>query len=240
MQQTEELKALFAGIKEFFDRAEDQPLTLIERDILMRRIALLYEHLSDIQPENGHVSADQGQRKAAPESTSEHHQEEANADSSFGTTKMHVLEDTAEEDFLKEEELPVQEVAADPVMEETITPIVPTETEKDSVVEMSRDKTIINESLSADKKTLADKIHIPASGSLKKQMDVNARFFFTKELFGNNQDAFDKAVRFIDNLGSLEDANIYIEKELAVKYNWERESKARSKFNDAVRLRFNG
>ncbi len=90
------------------------------------------------------------------------------------------------------------------------------------------------------KKHFADKIHIPPSGSLKKQMDVNARFFFTKELFGNNQDAFDKAVRFIDNLGSLEDANIYIEKELAVKYNWERESKARSKFNDAVRLRFNG
>ncbi|HCK21482.1 MAG TPA: hypothetical protein DHW15_04780, partial [Bacteroidetes bacterium] len=88
--------------------------------------------------------------------------------------------------------------------------------------------------------TLADKINLPAGGSLKKQMDVNARFFFTRELFGNNQDAFDKAVRFIDNLASLEDANVYIEKELAVKYNWEKESKARSKFNDAVKLRFHG
>lgn len=100
-----------------------------------------------------------------------------------------------------------------------------------------KQKASLNERFSKEKTTLADKISRP-QGSLKTSIDVNEKFFFIRDLFGADNNAYDKAIRFLDNLSSLDDAMIYIERELAIQYKWEPVSKAREKFMKQVRLRF--
>lgn len=103
--------------------------------------------------------------------------------------------------------------------------------------EDEKQKASLNERFSKEKTTLADKISRP-QGSLKTSIDVNEKFFFIRDLFGADNNAYDKAIRFLDNLSSLDDAMIYIERELAIQYKWEPVSKAREKFMKQVRLRF--
>ncbi|KRP08393.1 MAG: hypothetical protein ABR95_09710 [Sphingobacteriales bacterium BACL12 MAG-120813-bin55] len=241
MQQTEKLKTLFAEITELFEQQGKRGLSLVELDILKMKVASLYEQLSNVQPAtqlpDNSILQDTTQTPEISE-IEEERKVQVSMDHMSDPVQPEIVpeeqEAPAQEEVTAQEELPLQDETAQAEVDAPRVESQPVATDP------SKDKTNINEILAAEKKTLADKINLPAGGSLKKQMDVNARFFFTRELFGNNQDAFDKAVRFIDNLASLEDANVYIEKELAVKYNWEKESKARSKFNDAVKLRFHG
>ena len=63
-------------------------------------------------------------------------------------------------------------------------------------------KNVLNDQHFPEKSTLADKIKVKA-GSLKDAIGVNRRFYFIKELFNNNANDYDKAVRFIDNLNKF-------------------------------------
>lgn len=101
-------------------------------------------------------------------------------------------------------------------------------------------KGLLNEKLHTEKEMLADKIKIKATNDLRTVIDLNERFFFTKELFNGDGYAFDKAIRFLNGLTSMEDAKVYVERELSKNYNWQNKQDAMQKFISAIRLKFNG
>lgn len=101
-------------------------------------------------------------------------------------------------------------------------------------------KNLLNEKLHTEKEMLADKIKVKATNDLRTVIDLNERFFFTKELFNGDGYAFDKAIRFLNGLTSMEDANVYVERELSKNYNWQNKQDAMQKFISAIRLKFNG
>lgn len=95
----------------------------------------------------------------------------------------------------------------------------------------------INEKLSIEKKTLADKIK-SKGGNLKDLIGMNHRYYFIKELFQNHTEEYEKAIRFLDNLTSLEDAKVYLDRELAVKFKWKNDLEAREKLERILADRF--
>ena len=96
------------------------------------------------------------------------------------------------------------------------------------------DKTSINQRLAQERTTLADRIQQPRGHGLKSAFDVNARFRVTKALFGGDAEAFDKAIRFLDNLPGPDEARIYMERELAPKFGWPADSEERQAFQSLV------
>ena len=149
--------------------------------------------------------------------------------------------DTEKPPVVKDEE---QVSALPPVLEEKVVEeiFVPEPEESEAKVEETAPdntghKSVLNDQHSKEKSTLADRINLK-KGSLKEAIGVNRRFYFIKELFDNNASEFDKAVRFIDNLTSLEDSKIYVDKELAVKFKWKADSEAKAKFEKLLDTRF--
>ncbi|MFN3940188.1 MAG: hypothetical protein ACK4IY_06350 [Chitinophagales bacterium] len=99
---------------------------------------------------------------------------------------------------------------------------------------------LLNEKLHAEKEILADKIKVKSTNDLRSIIDLNDRFFFTKELFNGDGYAFDKAVRFLNGITNFNDAKVYIEKELSLHYNWKLKQDAVNKFYQVIKSRFSG
>jgi hypothetical protein len=70
----------------------------------------------------------------------------------------------------------------------------------------------INEQLGAGKSTDNFKEPVPAKpiGKLTEAIGINDKFFFTREIFRNNNDSYSQAITKLDNVTSLEDARAVI------------------------------
>ncbi|MBK6731635.1 MAG: hypothetical protein IPG60_12005 [Bacteroidetes bacterium] len=99
-------------------------------------------------------------------------------------------------------------------------------------------KNFLNEKLATEKETLADKIKPKKTNDLRTAIDLNAKFFFIKELFKSDALAYEKAIRFLNGLTSMQDAEVYINKELAINYNWQNKDAAMHKFLEAIKIKF--
>ncbi len=79
-------------------------------------------------------------------------------------------------------------------------------------------------------KGLSDRLNASPIADLTKILGLNDRLLTIKDLFGGDRDAFDKAFRELNDLGSFEDARIYMITHLVNKYQWtakDRKDKAR-------------
>lgn len=96
----------------------------------------------------------------------------------------------------------------------------------------------LNEKLAAEKEILADKIKTRKADDLRTAIDLNEKFFFINELFKGDALAFDKSIRFLNGLTSMQDAMVYIEKELGVNYDWKSKKEATEKFIKAISVKY--
>jgi hypothetical protein len=70
----------------------------------------------------------------------------------------------------------------------------------------------INEQLGAGKSSDTFKEPVPSKpiGKLTEAIGINDKFFFTREIFRNNNDSYSQAITKLDNVTSLEDAKAVI------------------------------
>ncbi|MBC8173664.1 MAG: hypothetical protein H7X71_07150 [Chitinophagales bacterium] len=99
-------------------------------------------------------------------------------------------------------------------------------------------RTELHSKLSKDKKTLGDKIKTKPVFDLRNAIDLNDKFYFIKELFKGDHNAYDKSIRFINNLSTFEDARTYVEKELTAAYNWKSNADSVQRLLEAIKIKF--
>ena len=95
----------------------------------------------------------------------------------------------------------------------------------------------ISHKLQTEKTTLADKIGGKKVHDLRSAFDLNDKFYFIRELFRGDHNAFDKAIRYINSLTSYDDAKFYVQKELATNYDWKNTDSV-EKLLDVVKVKF--
>jgi hypothetical protein len=128
-------------------------------------------------------------------------------------------------------------------VKEEKTEIEKTEEEKEEIAENSDEKKpqifgeqftkepSLNERFSDLQKTRAAVIGHPVH-SLKKAIGLNDRFMYTRELFENNSDKFDKAIEALDKAQNIIDAIEYLEQN----FKWKK-TDASLKFMELVKRR---
>ncbi|MBC8045754.1 MAG: hypothetical protein H7Y00_03075 [Fimbriimonadaceae bacterium] len=98
--------------------------------------------------------------------------------------------------------------------------------------------TALHNKLPKNKKTLAHKIKTTKTVDLRQSIDLNDKFFFIRELFKGDHNAFDISIRHINNLTSMDEVKIYIESELSKKYNWQKDSESMERFYEVISEKF--
>lgn len=232
MSNGPDYKLVLGRIEQLLQKQESGFLTGLEFNILKQEIEVLYTRYV-LDKEN------------ANESSTNH-----TAASSVMITEMKIersepvggwTNDTLEEldpIEMNEDESGLPDIEQVKEVEREIEPDFPIGSNPDEVKRPEDLRTNrINEKLAVEKKTLADKIK-SKGGNLKDLIGMNRRYYFIKELFQNHSEDYERAIRFLDNLTSLEDAKVYLDKELAVKYKWKSDLEAREKLERILADRF--
>jgi len=84
-----------------------------------------------------------------------------------------------------------------------------------------------------EKKSLNDRL---AGGVLK--FGLNDRIGFVKDLFDGSQEDFNRVISQLNTLGSLEEANEFIQTHIAGEYRWEEKEETAARFMAAVEQKF--
>lgn len=110
-----------------------------------------------------------------------------------------------------------------------------------NIQEIKEEKQSINEKLASPREpeTLLDKLNQSTSRvSIKKNIGLNQRIMFTKELFGGKQELFNAALDKIDELSSYQEALKHIMEDFAKVGNWNLESDEVMEFMELVERKF--
>lgn len=86
--------------------------------------------------------------------------------------------------------------------------------------------------------TLADLHQKKKIDSIRKHINVNQRYMFTKTLFGDNKEEFEKAVEDLDSYTSYVEAFNYLRKDFAGKYHWKMDSEEVIEFLEIVAKKY--
>ncbi len=77
-----------------------------------------------------------------------------------------------------------------------------------------------------------------AHGDLKKLIDFNRQFVFTHELFANDPTAYLEAINKLNDFSDVKEAFDYVVLELVPKYNWNMNSEVVKLFDSIIRQKF--
>ncbi|POY38504.1 hypothetical protein C3K47_03665 [Solitalea longa] len=99
----------------------------------------------------------------------------------------------------------------------------------------------LNDSISSANK---DKVELnttfkPPVTDLKKAIGFNDKFAFIKGLFNNSVESFESALKDLNACTNYNEANHYIEQQLASKYEWGIKPELKEQFTAIVKQRFN-
>ncbi len=109
---------------------------------------------------------------------------------------------------------------------------------------------IVNEKYKSENETFNDKLKSGKTSSLvddmqkqkinsiSKSISLNQKFIFIKELFGGNLDNYENALRNLDSLETWEEANQFIEEEIAPEYNWDISKNSVAEFTGIIERKF--
>lgn len=101
------------------------------------------------------------------------------------------------------------------------------------------EKSAIGHKLSNGKKSLAEKINATAPVDLRRAIDLNDKFYFIRELFSGDHNAFDTAIKFMNSMQGMDDVKRYVQVELSVKYDWKHGSESVERFYSVLKEKFN-
>lgn len=142
---------------------------------------------------------------------------------------------------------PIAEVpdAKAPIKEKEPAPVLEAIMEAPQVVKTKGDHSVLGETIGLDRKSLNEtitnqisaddltKIGTPVN-DIRKAMGINDRFYFQRELFDNNNTAFNDTLDQINSMNSYNQAYVFLKS----KYNWDESLKETEEFLRAVRRRF--
>jgi len=124
------------------------------------------------------------------------------------------------------------------------------EDETKAVTDSGEEKVPIHEKYFQQKATLVDELKKePAStvldfhqkqkiDSIKKNISIQQRFRFVRELFSENDELFTEVIEFLDNCGSNEEATSYINEKFLNNGQWNNEDEAVEEFLSVVNKKF--
>ena len=148
-------------------------------------------------------------------------------------------EPTIEEDedvkFIKEE-------IVEPILHEVEKEMKAVETHvKEAVEQIKADigNKSLNELFSGSKMELADKLFHHTTGKpLKDFISIGDKFMFISELFNKDLMAYENAIKKLNDIHSLDEAQQYIEQELNSKFDWSKKQDAVKHFKSILKKKF--
>lgn len=192
-------------------------LSAVEKDILLKKVAVLYENLLNKYTVQRTVEA-----KAEVEF--------AVVEEKITEEKPAVAEVLATEPAKVVEEIKHQESAD----VRYISPEKPKEEPK-TLLDAKAEKTLLNERFQPQSKGLNERV---VQGDLKKLIDFNRQFVFIQELFQNDAISYMKTIERINETEKIEDAILYLNNEIIHKYKWKPEQESVKLFEKIVRQKF--
>jgi len=100
------------------------------------------------------------------------------------------------------------------------------------------DEPALNDRFARSERELGQTLAVRPAEDLRKLIDVNERFLFTRELFAGNSETYGQAIRQLNELSSLEDALRYLDRELTPAHAWNPESKVVLHLRDILEQRY--
>lgn len=126
---------------------------------------------------------------------------------------------------------PVEETEA--TKQETEAPVAKTEVPKEPKPEQMQSSVQEKAQLNSEKKSLNDRL---AGSALK--FGLNDRIGFVKELFDGSAEDFNRVVSQLNTLGSLSEAQDFLQTHIAPEYGWANNEETAERFMAAVEQRF--
>ena len=74
--------------------------------------------------------------------------------------------------------------------------------------------------------------------SLQTGININQRFSFIKELFDGDTEVYNKVIEQLDILSTLEDADDFLNQEIALKYHWEEKTEVVDLFYEVLNKKY--
>jgi len=100
------------------------------------------------------------------------------------------------------------------------------------------DEPALNDRFARPERELGQTLAARPAEDLRKLIDVNERFLFTRELFAGNSETYGQAIRRLNELPSLEEALAYVDRELGPANGWNPESKVVLHLRDILERRY--
>ncbi len=102
-----------------------------------------------------------------------------------------------------------------------------------------KDEPTVNDKLKSDKApSIVDNMQKQKINNISRSISINQRFIFIKELFEGSLDNYEKALSKLDSLTSWEEANIFIEENIATVHNWDISKESVADFTEIIERRF--
>ncbi|MBI1193184.1 MAG: hypothetical protein GC205_08415 [Bacteroidetes bacterium] len=100
------------------------------------------------------------------------------------------------------------------------------------------DEPALNDRFARPERELGQTLIARPAEDLRKLIDVNERFLFTRELFGGNSETYGQAIRRLNELPNLTEALNYLDSELTPAHAWNPESKIVLHLRDILEQRY--
>lgn len=238
-----EISHLIDSIKDHSDNISNyKRIPQLELEMILSKIKKLYEksivfnYINEHEVEEQKVNGAADQGKADQNKKEEEEASEEKKDKMEGT-QMEYVEHFEEEKVKKavEESLDHSISKKEPL--KNIPSVI---SDINSKLKEQVSRSSLNERGYDDRTdaTIAAKLQRKKIDNLNKAIGTNEKFVFTKELFAGDREAFNQAVKDLDNLNSYEEAEKHINENLAGKYNWDFNLKSVVVFLDLVQRRF--
>ena len=95
----------------------------------------------------------------------------------------------------------------------------------------------LNNKLTKEKKTIADKITSSKGKDLKAIIDLNEKLFFINKMFKGDKDAYEACIKSLNGLTDFASAQRFIQSELIPKYQW-KDEEAIERITEVVQRKF--
>lgn len=86
--------------------------------------------------------------------------------------------------------------------------------------------------------SIAEKLQNEKIDSINKQLTLNQRFMFVKELFDGDVEEFNKTVDYLDNCQNRDEALSYLEENYTKSSSWDKDSEEVTEFYDLIYRKF--
>ncbi|MCF6406721.1 hypothetical protein L3C95_27735 [Chitinophaga filiformis] len=96
----------------------------------------------------------------------------------------------------------------------------------------------LNDRLKQTQTELADRFNEIPVKDLRQAIGINDKFQFIQELFRGDVDTYERSVKTINEMNSLQEAEYWIERELKIRQGWVDDNRAVRQFYNLVKKRF--